>query len=160
MPDATGIGMLLIFSGALHLIRLLRWRGWRTLGEPLISILHLGYLWIAVGMFLLGLAIEGADVRESVGLHVLTIGAMGTMILAVSTRASLGHTGRLLTAGKGTCAVYSLVSLAVLARIVFEFSGALSFLWVAAAAWTGAFALFVALYAPIWFAPRLTTPAP
>jgi uncharacterized protein involved in response to NO len=159
-PDATGIGMLLIFAGVLHLIRLLRWRGWRVLGDPLIAILHLGYLWIAVGTFVLGLAIEGAALRESVGLHLLTIGAMGTMILAVATRASLGHTGRPLAAGQGTCIVYALVTLAVLARILFEFSGALSFLWVAAAAWTAAFALFVFLYAPVWFAPRVTAPGP
>lgn len=159
-PDATGIGLLLIFVGVLHLIRLLRWRGWRVLGGPLIAILYLGYLWIAVGTFVLGLAIECAASRERVGLHLLTIGVMGKMILAVATRASLGHTGRPLAAGQGTCIVYALVTLAVLARTLFEFSGALSFLWVAAAAWTAAFALFVCLYAPVWFAPRVTAPGP
>ena len=35
-------------------------------------------------------------------LHALTVGAMGTMILAVMTRATLGHTNRELTADRGT----------------------------------------------------------
>ena len=51
-------------------------------------------------------------------MHALTAGAMGTMILAVMTRATLGHTGRVLRADKATMAIYALVSASALLRIV------------------------------------------
>jgi uncharacterized protein involved in response to NO len=77
---------------------------------------------------------------------------MGTMILAVMTRATLGHSGRELTAGKGTVAVYLLVLLATTARLAAPFldngySGALD---LAGTAWIAAFALFVTLYLPLY----------
>jgi uncharacterized protein involved in response to NO len=77
---------------------------------------------------------------------------MGTMILAVMTRASLGHSKRELSAGGGTVAVYLLVLVAALARMLAPAFG-LGYgaaLEVAAACWIGAFLLFVALYAPLY----------
>ena len=71
--------------------RLSRWRGLSTLREPLLFVLHAGYAWLALGLILLGLgAASGAAP------HALTVGAIGTMTLAVMTRATLGHTGRAL----------------------------------------------------------------
>jgi hypothetical protein len=50
-------------------------------------------------------------------LHALTAGAIGTMTLAVMTRATLGHTGRVLAAGAMTSAIYALVTAAALLRV-------------------------------------------
>jgi uncharacterized protein involved in response to NO len=77
---------------------------------------------------------------------------MGTMILAVMTRASLGHSKRELTADFGTKAVYVLVLVAAVARVIAPFvpsayAGALD---MAGGAWIAAFALFVALYLPLY----------
>ena len=85
-------------------------------------------------------------------LHALTAGAMGTMILAVMTRATLGHTHRELTADWGTLAVYVLVTLATGTRIVAPFLGTdyVLVLSLAGVAWIAAFALFVALYLPLF----------
>ena len=84
-------------------------------------------------------------------LHALTAGAMGTMILAVMTRATLGHTNRELTADWGTLAIYVLILLATVARIVAPiFSEIMLALGIAAVAWIAAFALFVALYLPLF----------
>ena len=69
--------------------------------DPLVLILHVGYLWVPVGLFLLGLASAGL-VPRSAAIHALTAGAMATMILAVMTRASLGHTARELKANLPT----------------------------------------------------------
>ena len=69
------------------------------MAEPLLAVLHLGYLWLAVGLGLLGVSLLMDRVTEAMALHVLTIGAMGTMTLAVMMRATLGHTGRKLRAG-------------------------------------------------------------
>lgn len=145
MPCGTG----LLAAGVLHFVRLARWRGWQTTGEGLVTILHLGYLWLGVGLALLGASMLGDAVAPSAALHVLTIGAMGTMILAVMTRAILGHTGRGLTAGKGTLTVYVLVTVALALRVVNEFSPSAEIVWASAGSWSAAFALFVWLYAPM-----------
>lgn len=57
-------------------------------------------------------------VPTTAALHALTVGAIGTMTLAVMTRASLGHTGRSLVAGPGTQAIYVFVTLAALLRVL------------------------------------------
>ena len=88
------IAVALGAASLLTLARLLRWRGLATLAEPLLSVLHLAYLWLPVG---LALAALNAFFPGSLGLaavHALTAGAMGTMTLAVMSRATLGHTGR------------------------------------------------------------------
>ena len=70
------------------------------------------------------------------------------MTLAVMTRATLGHTGRALRAGPGTCTAYALIGLAALLRLAAPLAGddALLLLVLAGAAWSGAFALFVVVY--------------
>jgi uncharacterized protein involved in response to NO len=86
---------LLIGGGALLCVRLSRWRTLATLREPIVAILHLGYGWLALSLMLMGAAIAWPDaIAPSAALHALTAGAVGTMTLAVMTRASLGHTGR------------------------------------------------------------------
>jgi uncharacterized protein involved in response to NO len=82
---------------------------------------------------------------------------MGTMILAVMTRATLGHTGRELRAGPATTIIYLLVTLGALLRVAAPI-GAVDYrlgLEVAGLFWIGGFALFVLSYGPILFAPRL-----
>jgi uncharacterized protein involved in response to NO len=70
------------------------------------------------------------------------------MTLAVMTRASLGHTGRPLLAGPGTKTIYVLITLAAIVRILSPLAGERMelTLWLAGAAWSGAFGLFVILY--------------
>ena len=92
---------MLIVAGALQAVRWARWSGWRTFADPLVLILHVGYLWVPVGLVLLGFSLAGL-VPRSAAIHALTAGAMATMILAVMTRASLGHTARELKASPAT----------------------------------------------------------
>lgn len=146
---SAACGIALVVAGFLHLVRLARWRGWRTAGEGLVTILHVGYLWLGVGLVMLGVSMLGDAVAPSAALHMLTIGAMGTMILAVMTRAILGHTGRGLTAGTGTLVVYGLVTAALLLRVANEFWPSTDMVWASAASWSAAFALFVWIYAPM-----------
>jgi uncharacterized protein involved in response to NO len=143
-------------GGLAVLLRLVRWRGEATWREPLVWVLHLGYGWVAIGFLLLGLNGWFAVLPETTALHALTAGAIGTMTLAVMTRASLGHTGRPLTAGTGTTAIYMLITIAAVLRLLAPLGAQyLAVLWASAAAWSGAFALFVLL-----FAGPLTQPRP
>ena len=138
-------------------VRLVRWRGQATLREPLLWVLHLAYGWLAVGFLLLGFNGFIPVMPETTALHALTVGAVGTMTLAVMTRASLGHTGRPLVAGWGTTAIYVLVTIAAVARLFAPLSEDhyLGLLTLAGMGWSGAFGLFVLLYAPPLMRPRV-----
>jgi uncharacterized protein involved in response to NO len=122
-------------------------------------VLHVGHGWLAAGLLLLGASQLWPAVPTSAALHALTIGAVGTMTLAVMTRATLGHTGRPLTAGPGTAAIYALVTLAALARIGAAVAGTayLPLLGAASVCWIAAFGGFLVLYGPILLAPREKT---
>jgi uncharacterized protein involved in response to NO len=93
---------------------------------------------------------------QTTALHALSVGAIGTMTLAVMTRASLGHTGRPLVAGLGTTTIYVLVTLAAILRLLAPLGSEhyLLMLSSAGAAWSGAFGLFVLLYAAPLMRPR------
>lgn len=148
-PASPFIGWLAIVAAATNLWRVARWRGAFTREEPLLLILHVGYVWLAVSSGLLGLAALTAFVPETAAVHALTVGAIGTMTLAVMTRATRGHTGRPLSADLPTTLIFVLVTAAALFRVGAEFQshGALTLIVVAAALWAAAFLLFVVAYA-------------
>lgn len=159
VTDSALVGAALVAAGALHLWRLARWQGQAAVREPLLLILHLGYLWLGAGTALLGLSTLWDRVPVAAGIHALTSGAFGTMTLAVMTRATLGHTGHALHADGATVATYALVTLAGLLRVTAAWPGAwtMVLLEAAAAAWVAAFALFVAHYGPMLAGRRSDT---
>jgi uncharacterized protein involved in response to NO len=108
LPDWQPIGGLLLIAAALNAVRLARWSGIATIREPLLLILHVGYLWLVTGVALLGSSLLTDAIPTAAAVHALTAGAMGTMILAVMTRATLGHTGNALHANTTTILMLSL----------------------------------------------------
>ena len=156
-PEHRLTATVLAAAGLALLVRLARWRGWATTAEPLVTILHLGYGWLGAGLLLHGL---GGLLPGSVGrlatLHALTAGAIGTMTLAIMTRATLGHTGRALAANRATVALYAMVQLGAALRVLapvlpLDYPTVLG---VAAALWGGAFVVFVGRYGPMLLRPR------
>jgi uncharacterized protein involved in response to NO len=156
-PDSAIAPWTELVAGLAVGVRLARWRGYATLHEPLLWILHLGYGWLALGFLLLAFDRLTPVLPQTTALHALTTGAIGTMTLAVMTRASLGHTGRPLAAGLGTTTIYLLVTLAAFLRLIAPLGGAqyLLILSLAGAAWSGAFGLFVLLYARLLALPHV-----
>jgi uncharacterized protein involved in response to NO len=154
-PESAVAYGLELLAGLALAMRLARWRGQSTLHEPLLWVLHLGYGWLALGFVLLALDAFVPVLPATTALHALTVGAIGTMTLAVMTRASLGHTGRRLAAGPGTTTIYVLITVAAILRLVAPLGGANYLaLTAAAVAWSAAFGLFVLLYAPALMLPR------
>jgi uncharacterized protein involved in response to NO len=156
-PHASLAGAILIFAGILQTVRLGRWQGWRAAADPLVLILHVGYAWVPVGLALLGVSILSPAVPESAAVHALTAGAMATMILAVMTRATLGHTGRELRANAATIFLYLLVTLGAALRIAAPF-GLFDYgygIELAGTAWAGAFVIFLLTYGPMLLRPRV-----
>jgi uncharacterized protein involved in response to NO len=159
-PETVGTGIMLLVAGLASMVRLLRWRGWRTWREPLVLILHVGYGWVGLYLIALGASILGIGFSTQNAVHVLTSGAMGTMTLAVMTRASLGHTGRPRHANRLTVAIYILVNVGALLRIVTpnsETPTALThaMLGLSALSWSGAYLLFAIVYGPFLIRPSL-----
>jgi uncharacterized protein involved in response to NO len=154
-PDVLLSGAALCVAGILHVVRLARWAGERTARERLVLVLHVAYAFVPLGFALAGLA-AFCLVVQSAGLHAWMAGAVGTMTLAVMTRASLGHTGHELVARIGTQAIYAAVVLAALARIAAALlpASAMALIHVAAFAWIVAFGGFALLYAPMLFQAR------
>ena len=149
LPGHVLTGTLLAVAGALHVVRLGRWAGHRTLAEPLVAVLHLGYAFLPLGALALASEILAPGLfGMAAAQHLWMGGAAGLMTLAVMTRATLGHTGQDLTAGPGTIGIYAALLVAVLARFA-------AGLWPTAAsvlymfggtAWILAFAGFALIY--------------
>lgn len=155
-PDSFATGVVLAIAGMLLAGRLFRWRGYLTFSEPILFILHAGYAWLAAALLLLGISSLSDVVPASAALHALTAGAIGTMTLAVMTRASLGHTGRAIVADRMIVAIYCAVTFGALLRVAAPFAGA----WYAhvlvcgGVVWSAAFLLFAIRYAPVLFGRR------
>ena len=153
MGPATGTAMVVV--ALLNAVRLGRWAGDRSFADRLVLVLHFGFAFVPLGFLLGGLCAFGIT-APSAGIHAWTTGAFGIMTLAVMSRASLGHTGRTLTASPGLEAVYAAAAIAAVARICAvlhpQWNDAL--LPVAALAWATAFLGFAALYAPLLCLPK------
>ncbi|MBX3027107.1 NnrS family protein [bacterium] len=144
--------------GALaHALRLAGWYDRRIWRVPLLWVLHLGYAWVAIG-FALKAAVAAALVIPMVGLHALTVGAIGVLTLGMMARVALGHTGRALQATPAMAVAFALINAAAAVRALA--AAALPTFYaqtvlVAGGLWLAAFAIFGASYAGILVRPRL-----
>jgi len=156
-PQALTSGWILLVAGVVNLGRLARWYGWLTPREPLVFILHWGYVWLGTALLLLGGAIIGVGLSKEDAIHALTTGAIGVMTLAVMTRASLGHTGRPRHAGPATVCIYVLVTIGAILRVFGPGTGLPTNLVLGSAAvgWSGAYLLFAVVYGPFLLRPGL-----
>ncbi|PRD41852.1 short-chain dehydrogenase [Phyllobacterium phragmitis] len=146
-PDGLLVGLALLAAGGLNFFRLARWGGDRTLRDPLVFILHMAYIFVPVGFVLAGLAILFPQtVPPIAALHAFGVGAIGSMTLAVMARATLGHTGRDLHAGAGTCMIFAAVTVSAVLRIAVSFTSSTVVLHASAALWAVAFLGYVLLY--------------
>jgi uncharacterized protein involved in response to NO len=153
-PTHLVTGTLLLMVGCMQSTRLVRWAGDRTFAEPLVLVLHVGYAFVAAGFLLLGLSLWSALVPVTAGIHAWTAGAVGLMTLAVMTRASLGHTGQPLRAGRATQIIYAAVLAAAITRVVAAFSGSITLVEFASVAWIVAFGGFLFVYGPMLAAQK------
>lgn len=135
-PLEARTGLALLGLGALHAARLARWQGHRTTREPLVWVLHLAYAFLPVGAIAMGLELLYGVFGAATAQHLWMSGAIGAMTLAVMTRATLGHTGQGLSAGKATVMIYLCLFGSVLARLgtpmIYELSYLSGLLWLAA----------------------------
>jgi uncharacterized protein involved in response to NO len=160
LADLAGLtraaGAVALAAALLNGWRLYGWQGSRTLGEPILWVLHLGYLWLAIGLAWKGIVDLTGLLPPTEALHGLAIGAVGTMSLAVMSRATLGHTGRPLRAPGLVVASYLLVTAAAIARLAAPLAPTQSvlLLGLSGAFWSLAFAALTIRLGPILLRPR------
>ncbi|AKS42934.1 NnrS family protein [Wenzhouxiangella marina] len=149
-------GALACAAALFQSARLLAWSGWSTAREPLLWILHLGQVFIPLGLGLMAAAMLGLAIPATAWAHALGT-AVAIMILGVMTRVALGHTGRPLTLPTGGVALYA----AAIAAMLLRLAVALGWLpWrggllVSGLLWMLAFLGFVLIYWPILSRPRV-----
>ncbi|MGM0658318.1 MAG: NnrS family protein [Pseudomonadota bacterium] len=151
------VGTIALAAALAHLARLLEWQGWRAWRDPLVWVLHLGYAWIIVALLLRGIGGHSFALPWNAWMHALGVGAMGTLILGVMSRATLGHTGHELRLPTGGWLMFALMTVAAVARTGnaagwFDHNISLT---LAGLAWIMAFALFGLLFFPKLLRPRI-----
>jgi uncharacterized protein involved in response to NO len=150
-PSHWTAALIAAIAASAHVVRLAGWRGAMTLKEPIVWVLHVAYLWLPVGLALKAVFLSTGAPWAAGWLHALAAGAASMMIVAVITRASLGHTGRPLIVSNAVAVAYAVLCAAALARVV---ANALSdlretTLTIAAMLWILAFAALLVAYGPI-----------
>lgn len=133
-------------------VRLSGWRSLKTLAEPIVWVLHAAYAWLPIGLALKAAYLSTGATWAFQWQHALTIGAAATMIMAVTTRASLGHTGRPLVVSRSIGIAYLLLVAAAAVRVFGPAllpSAYLATIETAALLWIVAFAIYVVVYTPI-----------
>lgn len=140
-------GWLLITAGTLQLGRMRAWQSWHTIRYPALLILHLSWLWLSLGLMIVGSSyLIPVWISTATALHAVTMGAMGTMMLAMMARASMTRGSTRLLVSLKLMISYALVSVSVPVRLVVPYveqhaqAGALS---VALILWSGGWILFV-----------------
>lgn len=148
--------------GAIYLTR--AWQLRASLANPILGMLHIGFAWLGIALMLytgqsLMLFVSGQLILAKAPLHALTVGYFSSMLFAMITRVTLGHSGELMKADRLTWGIFIVFQLVAVLRIFSELPG-LSFslhsqLYLCAGIlWLICFGLWFQKYAPIYWKPR------
>lgn len=151
------LGALGALAAVLSLARMVHWGFGPSLKNPLLWVLHLGYVFVPLGFGMRAVAAFIPELGVSTALHLLTAGAIGTLTLGMMTRVSLGHTGRPLQTPKALSVAFALVIAAALLRVVGPLIGgrvAMPMVHSASSLWALAFLIYLIRIAPSLFRPR------
>jgi len=142
----------------------LAWQPWKAMRPGLLAVLHLAFAWLPIAFTLYAVqdviyATTGRLLFVRAPLHALAIGYFGSMLVAMVTRVTQGHSGRPLQMGAVAWLCFGLLQVVVLVRLRAEFGGGEGFnpwLWlvVAGYGWLLAFLPWVLRSAWIYLTPR------
>lgn len=144
-------------TAVLVFVRSATWGAELSLKHPLLWILHAGHAFVGVGLSLRVASHFVPQLSPSTALHALTAGSMGCLTLGMMARVTLGHTGRPLEAPRAVRAAFVFMLLAGVARVVGPLLGPRAYLhslMAAGSLFALSFALYLAAYTPMLFAPR------
>jgi uncharacterized protein involved in response to NO len=154
IPAAVALAL----AGALSLLQLLRWKPYAVRRNPLLWILYAGYAGLGAGLLVAGCAAAGVgDLSPALPVHVIAMAGFSVLIIGMLTRTALGHLGLPLAIDRGLLLAFALVLVAVALRLLALRANAFSAhaLQLSAAAWIGAFAIYLWRFAPLMIRPRI-----
>ncbi|MFA5915342.1 MAG: NnrS family protein, partial [Burkholderiales bacterium] len=138
----------------------LRWGLLHSLRIRLLAMLHVGFVWLGIAYALY--AADAASIfvgARGIGLaplHAATMGFAATIMFAMVTRVTRGHSGRSLEADDATWRLFWLLQAATLLRLASEIWPP-AYAWLVTAAvlaWLAAFAGWAWKYVPAYLRPR------
>lgn len=156
MPGTVYLSMAAFLSAGLHGLRMRHYHVFKALFDPMLWILHAGFGWLVVGLFLLGLSGIGL-VMFSTALHALTVGCIGSMILGMMCRVTLGHTGRDMKADALTVLGFVVMQGVVILRVLGPWlmpAYMTQWIVISATLWALCFAIYLYVYGGMLFVPR------
>lgn len=131
-------------AAVLIFIRLVRWQVWRVVADAPVSLLHLGYLWLAAGLVIAAVLPLWLGTSQQAALHGITIGALGTLAFAMMARTVLQRARKPIVLPAAMTIGTTGLSFSALLRLGYEGSGAMWMLSLSAVVWTACFlVLFV-----------------
>jgi uncharacterized protein involved in response to NO len=137
------------------------WQPWKCRKPGLLAALHLAFAWLPVAFFLfaaqsLMLFADGAFRLGRAPVHALTVGFFGSMLVAMVTRVTHGHSGRPLAMGPIPWLTFGLLQIVAALRIYAELAPDMQrWLVFAAFGWLVAFLPWVVRSIGIYARPRL-----
>ena len=151
LPDS-----LLAFSTGVWLVR--NWP--RAAMPPLLRMLFVGYAWLPIAMALFAAqsawyAATGGFVLGRAPAHALFVGFFGSLLVAMVTRVTQGHSGRPLVLGPVAAFAYVSIQCVAVVRVVAELvPDSRAWQAIAAAGWLLALVPWVLYLARIYLTPR------
>jgi len=142
-PSLSSVGAAA--AGALAVVRLVRWKLWSLRGRPDLLCLAGGYAWLSAGLVAFGAALASGRL-ESAAIHLITVGALGTLtfnVMALSWKLKARRSPE-----EGSAAIVlgtSLLAVAAAARVAGAFNPA-PWLLVAAGCWAGAYVVLLGIF--------------
>lgn len=153
---STILSILFFIIGSCQLLRVSNWRTVKTRKTPLLWSLHLAYVFMGLGYLALSASYYFDNVSFSSALHLITVGTIGSMILSMMSRVSLGHTARALRSGVWVTISFLLILAASIIRFVFPLIGwQMEGYLIAGIGWVAAFSVFLVYYTPILLKARV-----
>lgn len=159
LPDHLAAA-LTWFAGCIVIARLAHWSPLGTLREPMLWILHVGYLWLGLALFLRGGALAWNWMPASTALHAVALGGLGCLGLGMMARVARGHAGREIRAPGWLIPAFALVAVAPIPRLLGAYPqwfDPQTLYIVSGGAWIIAFAIYATGYLPILLGRRNDT---
>jgi uncharacterized protein involved in response to NO len=162
LPAWTWLVDLPMAGGVLYLTW--AWRLRASLKVPILGMLHIGFAWLGIALLLyavqsLTLLASGVLILAKAPLHAMAVGYFASMLLAMATRVTLGHSGRMLVADRVTWAIFLVFQTVAVLRVVAELPmigfGVRSHIYLCAGlVWLACFGLWSRKFMPIYWQPR------
>jgi uncharacterized protein involved in response to NO len=131
-------------AGVLAAIRLVRWRLWAVRGRPDFVCLAAGYAWLSAGLLAFGASLA-AGRHQGAALHLITVGALGTLTFNVMAMSWLRQLRRPPERSRAIVSGTALLAAATVLRVLGGFHAG-PWLVLAAACWSAAYLVLLVLF--------------